>query len=273
MNGEAPSTEGMPREDFQEQAVLYELGRLPADRRDAFEAELAARGEDGRRVLEGVRRAFARAGLGPGSTTVSAERAALAAVTARPIRRRRSSSRGWPLIAMLAGLLFVGALAWALTLRAERSRFERERAAATSVADSLSREIAGRDSLETARPGATDLAPILASTELTAIELAGATGSRGRLFAVLDGALFVAEEIPPLSEEGAYHLWTRTPGGMAAHVSALGSAPGGYLLARFSDAAFLRGADGVLVTAENGPADAFPRGAVLLQGAIPAALR
>ena len=44
MNGEAPATEGMSREDFQEQAVLYELGRLPADRLYAFEVELAARG-------------------------------------------------------------------------------------------------------------------------------------------------------------------------------------------------------------------------------------
>jgi hypothetical protein len=273
VNGEPASTEGMPREDFQEQAVLYELGRLPADRRDAFEAELAARGEDGRRVLEGVRRAFARAGLGPGSTTVSAERAALAAVTARPIRRRRSSSRGWPLIAILAGLLFVGALAWALTLRAERSRFARERGAATAVADSLSREIAQRDSLETARPGATDLAPIMASPDLTAIDLTGATGGRGRLFAANDGALLVAEEIPPLSEEGGYQLWTRTAGGMAAHVTALGTAPAGYLLARFSDATFLRGASGVLITAETGPAGAFPRGAVLLQGPVPETLR
>ena len=264
----------MPREDFQEQAVLYELGRLPADKRDAFEAELAARGEDGRRVLEGVRRAFARAGLGPGSTTVSAERAALAAVTARPIRRRRSSSRGWPLIAILAGLLFVGALAWALTLRAERSRFERERSAAVAVADSLAQEIAQRDSLETARPGATDLAPILASTDLTAIDLAGATGGAGRL---LRGRWTERCSWPRrfrrCPKRAAYHLWTRTPGGMAAHVTALGSAPGGYLLARFSDATFLRGADGVLITAENGPADAFPRGAVLLQGPVPIALR
>ena len=273
MNGEAPATEGMPREDFQEQAVLYELGRLPVEKRDAFEAELAARGEDGRRVLEGVRRAFARAGLGPGSTTVSAERAALAAVTARPIRRRRSSSRGWPLIAILAGLLFVGALAWALTVRAERSRFERERSAAVAAADSLAREIKARDSLETSRPGATDLAPILASPDLSAIDLTGATGGRGRLFAAADGALLVVEEIPPLSEEGGYHLWTRTPGGMAAHVTALGSASAGYLLARFSDATFLRGAGGVLITAETGPAGAFPRGAVLLQGSVPIALR
>jgi hypothetical protein len=263
----------MPGEDFQEQAVLYELGRLPADRRDAFEAELAARGEDGRRALEGVRRAFARAGLGPGSTTVSAERAALAAVTARPIRRRRASSRGWPLIAILAGLLFLGALAWALTLRAERSRFERERTASVAAADSLAREIAARDSLDMARPGATDLAPVLASTELTAIDLTGAAGGRGRLLAALDGALLVAEEIPPLSEEGAYHLWTRTPGGLASHVTSLGSAPSGYLLARFSDATFLRGAGGVLVTAETGPAGAFPQGAVLLQGSVPEALR
>lgn len=273
MNGETPPSEGMAREDFQEQAVLYELGRLPADRRDAFEAELAARGEDGRRVLEGVRRAFARAGLGPGSTTVSAERAALAAVTARPIRRRRSSSRGWPLIAVLGGLLFLGALAWALTLRAERSRYERERTAATAAADSLANEIATRDSLETARPGATDLAPIMASPDLTAIDLAGATGGRGRLFASGDGALLVVEEIPPLSEEGGYHLWTRTPGGLAAHVTSLGSAPGGYLLARFSDATFLRGTSGILVTAESGPAGVFPAGAVLLQGPVPVALR
>jgi hypothetical protein len=263
----------MSREDFQEQAVLYELGRLPVDKRDAFEAELAARGEDGRRVLEGVRRAFARAGLGPGSTTVSAERAALAAVTARPIRRRRSTSRGWPLIAILAGLLFVGALAWALTLRAERSRVERDRSAAGAVADSLAREIAARDSLETARPGATDLAPILASSDLTGIDLTGVADGRGRLFAAGDGALLVVEEIPPLSEEGGYHLWTRTPGGMAAHVTALGPAAGGYLLARFSDATFLRGASGVMVTAETGPAGAFPAGAVLLQGSVPIALR
>jgi hypothetical protein len=273
VNGESPVAEGMSREDFQEQAVLYELGRLPADKREAFETELAVRGEDGRRVLEGVRRAFARAGLGPGSTTVSAERAALAAVTARPIRRRRSSSRGWPLLAILAGLLFVGALTWALVLRSERSRFERERRAATVAADSLAREISARDSLESARPGASDLAPILASSDLTAVDLSGATGGRGRLLAAGDGALLVVEEIPPLSEEGGYHLWTRTPGGVAAHVTSLGSAPGGYLLARFSDATFLRGTRGILITAESGPAGVSPAGAILLQGFVPISLR
>jgi hypothetical protein len=265
--------EGMPREDFQEQAVLYELGRLPIDRRDAFEAELAIRGEDGRRVLESVRRAFARAGLGPGSTTVSAERAALAAVTARPIRRRRSASRGWPLIAVLAGVLFVAALAWALVLRSERSGFELERRASAAAVDSLAREIAARDSLDSARPGATDLSPILASPDLTAVDLTGATGARGRLLAAEDGALLVAEDMPPLSEEGSYHLWTRTPGGVAAHVASLGSAAGGYLLARFSDATFLRGAAGVLVTAETGPAGESPAGATMLQGFVPATLR
>ena len=268
-----PATGGMAREDFQEQAVLYELGRLPTERRDEFEAELAARGEEGRRVLEGVRRAFARAGLGPGSTTVSAERAALAAVTARPIRRHRSSSKGWPLIALLAGSLFVAALAWALTLRSERSGFERERLASAAAIDSLAREIAARDSLDSARPGATDLAPILGSPDLTAIDLTGATGARGRLLAAGDGALLVAEEMPPLSEEGSYHLWTRTPGGVAAHVTSLGSASGGYLLARFSDATFLRGARGILVTAESGPAGESPVGATMLQGLVPIALR
>jgi hypothetical protein len=260
-------------EDFQEQAVLYELGRLPADRRDQFEAELAARGEEGRRVLEGVRRAFARAGLGPGSTTVSAERAALAAVTARPIRSRRASSRGWPVIALLAALLFLAALAWALTLRSERSRFERERGASAAALDSLAAEIAARDSLDSTRPGVTDLAPILASPDLTALDLTGVSGARGRLMAAVDGALLIAEDMPPLSEEGGYHLWTRTPGGVAAHVVALGSAPGGYLLARFSDATFLRGARGVLITAESGPAGESPAGATMLQGLVPAALR
>ena len=267
-----PASQGMPREDFQEQAVLYELGRLPIERRDAFEAELALRGEDGRRVLESVRRAFARAGLGPGSTTVSAERAALAAVTARPIRRRRSS-RGWPLIAALLGILFLAALAWALVLRSERPGIERGRLAAAATADSLTAEIAARDSLESARPGATDLSPILASPDLTAVELTGATGARGRLLAAQDGALLVAEEMPPLSEEGSYHLWTRTPGDLAVHVAALGPAAGGYLLARFSDATFLRGADGVLVSAETGPAGDFPTGATMLQGLVPVSLR
>ena len=265
--------EAMPREDFQEQAVLYELGRLPVERRDAFEAELAARGEEGRRVLESVRRAFARAGLGPGSTTVSAERAALAAVTARPIRRRRSGFRGWPVIALLAGLLFLAALAWALVLRSERPAIERERRAAATTADSLAAELAARASLDSARPGATDLSPILASPNLAAVDLIGATGARGRLLAAADGALLVAEEMPPLSEEGSYHLWTRTPGGLAAHVAALGPAASGYLLARFSDATFLRGADGILVTAETGPAGDFPVGATMLQGSVPATLR
>ena len=263
----------MSREDFQEHAVLYELGRLPVERRDQFEAELAARGEEGRRVLEGVRRAFARAGLGPGSTTVSAERAALAAVTARPIRRRRSSSRGWPLIAILAGILFVAALAWALTLRSERSRFETEQRASAATVDSLAAELVARDSLDSARPGATDLAPILASADLTPLELTGASGARGRLLAAEDGALLVAEDMPPLSEEGSYHLWTRTPGGVMAHVTSLGSAPGGYLLARFSDATFLRGARGIVVTAESTPAGESPAGATMLQGFVPVALR
>lgn len=273
MTDGVPVPDGMSREDFQEQAVLYELGRLPIERRDQFEAELASRGEEGRRVLAGVRRAFARAGLGPGSTTVSAERAALTAVTARPIRRGRSRARGWPLIALFVGLLFIAALAWALTLRSERSRFERERRASAAVIDSLTREVAARDSLDSARPGATDLAPILASPDLTAIELVGATGARGRLLAAGDGALLVAEEMPPLSEEGSYHLWTSTPGGLAAHVTSLGSAPGGYLLARFSDATFLRGARGILVSAESGAAGDFPVGATMLQGLVPMALR
>jgi len=270
---ETTGSGAMPREDFQEQAVLYELGRLPLERRDAFEAELAARGEEGRRVLESVRRAFARAGLGPGSTTVSAERAALAAVTARPIRRRRSGSRAAPLIALVAGLAFAAALAWALVLRSERSGIERERRAATATTDSLAGEIAARDSLDSARPGATDLSPILASPDLVSLDLTGVSGARGRLLAAADGALLVAEEMPPLSEEGSYHLWTRTPGGLAAHVAALGPAAGGYLLARFSDATFLRGADGVLVTAERGPAGDFPAGATMLQGFVPASLR
>jgi len=263
----------MTRDEFQELAVLYELGRLQPDQRERFEAELAARGEEGRRALEGVRRAFARAGIGPGSTTVSAERAALAAVTARSIRRRRSSSRGWPLIALALLILLAGALAWALTLRAERSGIERERRAAAAAIDSLAAEVAARDSLDRARPGATDLAPILASPDLTAVELAGASGARGRLLAAGDGALLVAEDLPPLSDEGSYHLWTRTPGGVTAHVTPLGSAPGGYLLARFSDATFLRGARGVLVTAETGPAGESPIGATMLQGIVPAALR
>lgn len=268
-----PVAEGMSREDFQEQAVLYELGRLPVESRERFESELAARGEEGRRILESVRRAFARAGIGPGSTTVSAERAALAAVTARPIRRRRSGARGWPLLALFLGLLFLGALAWALTLRSERSSFERERLASTAAMDSLASALAARDSLDAARPGATDLAPILASTELASIDLTGATGARGRLMAADDGALLVAEEMPPLSEEGGYHLWTRTPGGVAGHVTSLGSAPGGYVLARFSDATFLRGAGGIVITAESGPAGESPLGAIMLQGFVPTALR
>jgi hypothetical protein len=56
-------------------------------------------------------------------------------------------------------------------------------------------------------------------------------------------------------------------------VASLGSAAGGYLLARFSDATFLRGAAGVLVTAETGPAGESPAGATMLQGFVPATLR
>jgi hypothetical protein len=56
-------------------------------------------------------------------------------------------------------------------------------------------------------------------------------------------------------------------------VTSLGSAPGGYLLARFSDATFLRGAGGIVITAESGPAGESPLGAIMLQGFVPAALR
>ncbi|HUF89566.1 MAG TPA: anti-sigma factor [Gemmatimonadota bacterium] len=266
-------SEPMAKEEFQEQAVLYELGRLQADGRERFEAELAARGEEGRQVLEGVRRAFARAGLGPGSTTVSAERAALAAVTARPIRRRRPRARGWPLIALALLVLFVGALAWALTLQAERSGFDRERRTSAAALDSLAAEVAARDSLERARPGATDLAPIIASPDLAAVDLSGASGAYGRLLTTQDGALLVAEDLPPLSEDGSYHLWTRTPNWAVSHVTSLGSAPGGYLLARFSDATFLEGARGIFVTAETGPAGETPAGATMLQGLVPAPIQ
>lgn len=266
-------TEAMSRDEFQELAVLYELGRLPADRRERFEAELAERGDEGRRVLEGVRRAFARAGLGPGSTTVSAERAALAAVTARPIRRRRSSARGWLVIALILLVLFVAALAWALTLQAERSGFEDERRAAAGTVDSLAAVIAARDSLEQARPGATDLVPVIASSDLVAVELTGASGAHGRLLFTPEGALLVAADLPPLSDEGSYHLWTRTPGWAISYVTAVGSAPGGYLLARFSDATFLQGAGGIFISAETGPAGVAPTGATMLQGLIPASAR
>ena len=42
MTGE-PAGDALSREEFQEQAVLYELGRLPPERRDGFERELAAK--------------------------------------------------------------------------------------------------------------------------------------------------------------------------------------------------------------------------------------
>jgi hypothetical protein len=266
-------TEPVSREEFQELAVLYELGRLLPDRRERFEAELAARGEEGRHVLEGVRRAFARAGLGPGSTTVSAERAALAAVTARPLRRRRSRGRGWVIAALLFLVLFAAALAWALTLQAERSGFDQERQAAAATVDSLVAEIAARDSLESAGPGATEFTPVIAAPDLATVDLSGSSGAHGRLLASGEGALLVAENLPPLSEDGSYHLWTRTPAWAISYVIALGPASGGYLLARFSDSAFLLGAAGVFITAETGPVGVEPAGATMLQGVVPAAFR
>lgn len=273
MNEPLEPTEPLSQDEFQELAVLYELGRLQPDRRERFEAELAARGEEGRQALEGVRRAFARAGLGPGSTTVSAERAALAAVTARPIRRRRSSPRGWPVIALVLLILFVATLAWALTLLTERSGVARERKAAAATIDSLTAEVAARDSLESAGPGPADFAPIIASLDLGAVELTGSSGAHGRLLSSEDGALLVVEDLPPLFQEGGYHLWTRTPGWAISYVTALGTAPGGYLMARFSDSAFLEGSGGVFITAETGPVGESPGGATMLQGLVPASLR
>ena len=110
-------------------------------------------------------------------------------------------------------------------------------------------EARGRDVVTTREPGGTPIGEQIREWLLN--------GTHGSLSAETEAVLMFAAR--------AVHLETVIRPALAS---------GRWVVCdRFSDATFLRGADGVLVSAESGPAGAYPEGATMLQGVVPAALR
>lgn len=244
----------MSREEFERQAVLHAMGALTPEEARRFEAERARRGTEGESLARGVGQAIAR--------ETPSERAALAAVTAGPARR---APLGWVL---LSGLLLVGLAAvvvWGLGQRSRAEELAGRVGALDRAADSAAATAAAARAALAAQPPADDVAPLLAATDLVVVPLAGTGGAEGRILAGAGGALLVASGLPALPEGGTYQLWRRT-GAVTEPVAALGDAPAGYLLALFSDRAFLEGAQTLLVSAEAGPGRVVPAEPAVLEG-------
>jgi len=197
-----------------------------------------------------------------------AERAALAGVTGRPLKRRRSWR--WPAIALVLAAAAAGAAIWGWSMREERDALEDRVTQARRVIDGLSADLALRDSLAAAQPTAEELAPILAAPDLVDVPLPGLPPARGRLLGSDAGALLVTAGLSALPPERTYRLWRIDFTG-AEPIAELGRAPRGFLLARFSDIVFLEGATEVGIA--PGPADpdsvAAPPATFTLRGAVP----
>jgi hypothetical protein len=194
------------------------------------------------------------------------ERAALAAVTATPSLRAP-----WMWVGLCLALLAVAgaALGWALDQRERASGATARAAELERRADSLAAALEQSRAALAGQPPGDQLAPLLAAADQVVVPLAGAQGAEGRILASEGrGAVLVASGLAALPDGGTYQLWRRT-GAVTEPVAALGNAPRGFLLALFSDAAFLDGAESVLVSAEPGPGRPFPTEPAILEGRPP----
>ncbi len=255
----------LPDKEFERLAVLHSMGALSDEEAERFQAERLARGASGERLVRGVERALQRGGPEASPRAGPDERAALAAVTSRPLPPDRG--RVWLVAAVLLAAIGVGAVAWALYARHEGDRTAAALRAAEARADSLATVVAHRESALAARPRIDELAPLLAAPDLTVTLLAGSDPSvSGRLLASdARGALLVASGLPALPEERVYRLWRQGRTGTEA-ITDLGRAPDGHLFARFSSTDFLEGARALTIDAEDRAEGTTPGGPPVLQG-------
>jgi hypothetical protein len=198
----------------------------------------------------------------PQAQTGSAERRALAAVTARP--SARAHARVWKWAAAGAGLVALAAIAFAVRENQRNTELAAVGAAADARADSLAAQLVVRDSLLVVAARTDELLTVLAAPDRHELPLFGQEPARGRLIASQGRAVITAAGLASLSADSTYVFWLENDLGFQP-LADLGNALDGRVLAGLPSDSFLVGWAALLVTVERKPPDSLPRGEALLE--------
>ncbi len=198
----------------------------------------------------------------PQAQTGSAERRALAAVTAPS--SDRAHARRWKWAAAGAGLVALAAIAFAVRENQRVTELAAVGAAADARADSLAAQLVVRDSLLTVAAKTDELLTVLAAPDRHEVPLFGQEPARGRLIASQGRAVITAAGLASLSGDSTYAFWLENDLGFHP-LADLGNALDGRVLAGLPSDSFLVGWAALLVTVERKPPDSLPRGRVLLE--------
>jgi hypothetical protein len=196
----------------------------------------------------------------PQAQTGSAERRALAAVTARSSAR----ARGWKWATAGAGLVALATIAFAVRENQRNTELAAAGAAAHARADSLAAQLVVRDSLLTVAAKTDELLTVLAAPDRHELPLFGQEPARGRLIASQGRAVITAAGLASLSADSTYAFWLENDLGFQL-LADLGDALDGRVLAGLPSGSFLVGWAALLVTVERKPPDSLPRGEILLE--------
>ena len=198
----------------------------------------------------------------PQAKTGSAERRALAAVTARSTAR--PGARGWKLVAAVTGLVALAAIAFTVREGQRNERLAAAGAAADARADSLAAQLVVRDSLLAVAAKTEELTAILAAPERHELLLFGQDMTRGRLIASQGRVVITATGLASVSADSTYVLWLENDFGTRL-LAGLGNARDDRLLTGLPSDTFLVGWAALTITVERKPPDSLPRGEVLLE--------
>ncbi len=198
----------------------------------------------------------------PQAQTGSAERRALAAVTARSPARSRA--RGWKWAAVGAGVVALAALAFAVRENRHNKELAAAGAAADARADSLAAQLAVRDSLLAVAAEKEELLPVLAAPDRHELPLFGRDTTNGRLIASQGRVVVTATGLATVSADSTYVLWLENDFGIRL-LADLGNARENRLLTGLPSDAFLVGWARLTITIEQTPLDSLPQGEPLLE--------
>jgi hypothetical protein len=198
----------------------------------------------------------------PQAQTGSAERRALAAVTARS--SARASARKWKWAAVGVGLIALAAIAFGVRENRRNTGLAAAGAAADGRADSLAAQLVVRDSLLTVAAKRDELLSVLAAPDRHELPLFGPDPARGRLIASQGRAVITGAGLASLSADSTYAFWLENDSGFRL-LADLGDARDGRVLAGLPDDAFLVGWAALTITVERKPPDSLPQGEVLLE--------
>jgi hypothetical protein len=198
----------------------------------------------------------------PEAQTGSAERRALAAVTARS--SARTGARKWKWATVGVGLIALAAIAFGVREDQRNTRLAAAGAEADARADSLAAQLVVRDSLLTVAAKTDELLTVLAAPDRHELPLFGQEPARGRLIASQGRAVITGAGLASLSADSTYAFWLENDSGFRL-LADLGDARDGRVLAGLPSDSFLVGWAALLVTAEREPPDSIPQGEILLE--------